>query len=556
MNAKRLCVLLLIIVSQLAGCSKDAPQQQVGKGLVDSSILNTLPESTVGFYVWNTGNDGYKKWRESGWGKQDLVSQLSQVQSYAKLEQSKETIDAFTNALKQSGLIADGDKVSGVEQGVLVLEAKPGTQIPRAAVAFIGKEDLEQKLPAFESAFVASGRTPEKEDFNGKVGFSVKFPEDVEVEGVPAPTAYFVAAGNRIAASSDKELAQALIGSGDSATIAKIKDSDQFKQTIAALSVKGEQFGFGYLDFEKFISNYTPQGSQENNAKMVPVKSVAFSRSMADGLVDVAAIRVEAKDETQTKVFEALQSASSSNGLLKQVPADTLLMLSFNAAFIGNLADTLKENPAAQSPEIERYLGVLRTIKDVGIGVRKASAGSPFPEILILGLSSDVATLRPAVKEMLTEAVASIGMPGAEFQTKEVDGNQIEYVMSPFGVGLYLGQTADGLVISSTESGLKDCLTSASGKGSSLIAGIPGDGRKLAEAGGVILAYTDFQSFADMMESVRGSLAMFTGGAGQPDTMTEDLASLRSMGSMMVAVNYNNGTLKIESNYSAPRTAG
>ena len=137
-------------------------------------------------------------------------------------------------------------------------------------------------------------------------------------------------------------------------------------------------------------------------------------------------------------------------------------------------------------------------------------------------------------------------------QTKDIDGNQAKYFTTLVGAGIYMSAPTgnNNLVIGSSESALKDLLSAQTNRTAGIVSSMP-EGLK-TQVGSANLAafYFNFKKVADVVNSVKNTLAMFTGGNSELNELLNS-ADIASWGFAAGGVSYSPGTLSINSSFEA-----
>lgn len=147
-----------------------------------------------------------------------------------------------------------------------------------------------------------------------------------------------------------------------------------------------------------------------------------------------------------------------------------------------------------------------------------------------------------AVKSSI--AAAAEGMPLSPWQDKEIAGAKSSFMSTPLGIGLYIAQPADStsLLLASSERAVKDAIVAA--KAGSSATGLA---QKHIDGTDGFLAYRiNFGELSNLVDSVKGNLAMFMGGSGELDKQlsTEEM---RKLGPQAGIVGFKDGVIRLSS---------
>ncbi len=547
-----------IIGLGVVGCSK----QEGGSGqagLLDNELLATLPPSAVGFVSWDAQSPAYANFKKSFWGG-GSTSSITMLESM-QFEGKSELIDPLVKVIKKSGLmdtIAAGK--DPIRRGVFYFDIGSDSKTPGAALYFTNGEgvDFNQVTARLETAIKEEGIPTSAEKSGGEQGFVADFSSKIDQPENPFKKMYFAGNKEKLAIATSTALAAQIFKEPvQDNGISKIKASAEFKKVSDGHDSKDNQFVFGFLDLARVLDaakGFAPDGAQNEDIKNFPLTSVSFSRAMADTPEDQVLVSFSPKNELQKKIVSAL-SGSGKNDILNKVPGDTLVWISLDGKAIKSIKDTaLSEAPPEEAEMGRAMLAPLDTLKALGIGVRNASGGSPFPELLIVGESDNSAQLANTLKQQLSGAIGMSGMPVSEWQDKDIAGVKVSYATSPFGVGAFIADANGAVVIASSEKAVTDALSAAKGSTAALAKSLPKDADDASSGDSLFVAYSDVTKLANMIESVQGNLAMFTGGQAAVDKSYTD--SLRKIGTFVLSAKLKDEVLKVQTNYDAPKAQG
>lgn len=132
------------------------------------------------------------------------------------------------------------------------------------------------------------------------------------------------------------------------------------------------------------------------------------------------------------------------------------------------------------------------------------------------------------------------------WQQKEVEGAQVDYLMTPFGMTVYLATTKDGIYITNSEAILSDTLS----KKAPLIKVIPAEfKRKITTNDNVILTtYAAYDKIISVVESLQSTFAALAGPQDNIFADTGMLDVLKEMGSTTATVCFDGKHLRANSN--------
>lgn len=562
-----LTVLTALLVALLfTSCTKkeeSATTSATAKGgLLDSELLGKLPVASLGFFIWDTGSEAYRRFKASPYGEQGLNQILEAVKGQSDSE-VKTAYLSVLGVLTKSGLISTEEKSieEPVKQGLAFVEYAAPAQLPSLGVYLAGKQgvNMQDKLASISSAFQGEGFTVQQKDVSGVKGLVVAVPETMRSD-IPLEQFFVGANPSHLAVSTSESTVGRLFGSPTDSGFDKLKASPDFGRTTSKLSTVGGQIGFAYLDVEKVISAIDQSPLKNADAKTAeelksfPIGALALTQAMGETPSGVLTVTLNPKNEEQKKVLSNLATAGKGD-LIEKSPASLMFFVSIDGNVLVNAKNAaLASVPSEEVAPFKDVIDLVDSLKSVGVGVKDAGAGSPFPEVLLMFQSSNASLLRDKIQEQLKLAVSSAGLPLAGWQEKDVNGVKVSYTMTPLGVGIYIGTTDDRLIVASSETALSDFV--ASGKGSNALAGsLSASSKQLVSAPvPIITVYSNFEKLAAMMESMQGTMAMFTGGQASAQTQSM-IDQWKKLGSVIAAIDYEGGVLRMRAGYDQPSKA-
>jgi hypothetical protein len=545
-------VCTVAILLALGGCSRKEDSATAG-GISPtapaSELLERLPVTTLGFIFSDTTSKAYSAYKRSPW-YQPADKYLEKLSS---IEGEIPGIAALLNVVKKSPLFLSGSGKEGFE-GVLFVSGDGS--VPGSHVGFWGKTgspiDPAAFLLTMESALKESGATPKRE----KIGEVEALTVAMNLEGADSSNLHIVALPDRYGMVSSRALAERLLKPLESIAesdrgIRALKNRASFQRAEARSAQVAGQFVFGFLDvsaLEDLVRDLTPSDTSTPPGKAeesLPFETVAFCRSMSEGLHDYVWLGTKPGGIPQD-ALSALASAGEHRGM-KNAPVNAVGALRVDGAV---LRAAKSGALSAMSPEEQRQIATasapLEGVKGITLVVRNASGASPFPEITVMAETSEPAALQGTLKGLLGGLVASGGLPVSGWQTREVAGAKVDFMVSPIGVGLFMGTVNGNLVISSADGAFADL---REGRTAPEVERFVGSDRFKGDSRPLALFYLSGKRLVSLLESVQASLAMFTGGKSM--VAPEDLEALRTLGEIGTAVSFGEDAFKVHTTYIA-----
>jgi hypothetical protein len=550
-------LLQLSLIASLAfalfACSKSG-DDDAKKPLFEASVLNRLPQDTHGFVLLSTISDGFKKFESSGWG---TIARRSMKESLTKLTTQIESpaLKSALDALVSSKLIA---LETGEHDAVATLVVYFGDEhegSPRWGIIATAATDvaLDAKLKEISASLASKNIQPTPLTGGDSLsGFSVT------PAGMKKPL-YFVGSEKLLAVGEELEVLKKALGEAPEGGITRIKALPQFAKSTQELPTEG-QFVVGFADtiplakaLKAAADKQLPTGTANSsiNLDTIPLDAIAFSRTMSDGLVDTLVAPVTPRDKDQMKLVNALTS-STKGQLIDVVPADVVAYLGLDGGSLASLKNAAVEDMAAQGQPLPAELALIDAVRGISLSLRKGAAASAFPDLILAIRTPQAGEIRTKLKEYIALGLESgAGMPAPQWMNKEIEGVPTEYFLTPFGVGLFISQVADVVIVASSESSVAEVMNSVKGSKKSLLSTLPSSvSERLKQRPAVVAGFVDFARLGTLIEEVQGSLAMFTGGT--PPVDSGQVAHLKQLGSFTTNLSFHGQVLRLETLYGEP----
>ena len=217
---------------------------------------------------------------------------------------------------------------------------------------------------------------------------------------------------------------------------------------------------------------------------------------------------------------------------LASISDDAAVLLGIHAP-IGKIAANLP------LPLDGQYSSV-RSIGSVALSVLGLPTGALAPELAIVIESSAPSDLRKLVKSSVQPLAAQGGLPPSSWQAKQVAGSPTDYVLTPFGVGIFIAEVSDAVLVSSTESALTQLIKNHEGGSSEKTAQIlrlsPGTRAPFA-------ARVDANRLATMARSLQATLSMLSKDAAA--VKGEQIDRFAALGTMYLTLEFNDGFIEL-----------
>ena len=534
----------------LAGCSKsDSAGSSSGgsaSGLLGAAVLQQVPANNVAFGVVSTGGAGYQRYKKSPCGTASMSARFSDALSKSTDPNQAELKKIMEIAQKLGFMSSDPNAPDVASEMALYAAPNLTTKKMDAALFLIGAtgQDLRKQLAVLKQAAIDDGKKVTAETVGSAEAFSIS-------EEATSTTFTFAATADKLAVGTNKESAARLWGAADGAWVQSLRTQPRFQRATNNLPTEGEEFGFFYVDVngvgEAVNALGMPGGFNKND---VPVESVALRASMGDAPTTGIAVAMEPRDDAQKRIFAAL-SGSGKSSLAEKFPAETVLFIGVD----GRVSKTIKDEAIAAGapipPEEAENLALLDTTDGIGIGVRSARATSPFPEVSIAIQNSNATKLGSYLKDTVLELI-SAGSGGMPLQQKKIGDIDVSYILTPLGVGLYVGHGANAVYLTSSEPSFEEMVQLGGGKGVTLASTLSKQSQGLLGSGNPLFStYINYEDGAELVKNLQGSLAMFTG--GQALIEPSELEQFKKMGKVSIAGEWKDNVAVLRGSFDAPK---
>jgi|GEM_PF-6940056 len=261
----------------------------------------------------------------------------------------------------------------------------------------------------------------------------------------------------------------------------------------------------------------------------LPARAVLTKGSLTgEGAVTFRVATVIDKQSPRGEKWYRDLEESSIPRALASISDDAAVLLGVHAP-IGKIAASIP------LPLDGQYASV-GSIGSVAISVLGLPAGALAPELAIVIESSAPSDLRKLVKSSLQPLAAQGGLPPSSWQVKQVAGSSTDYVLSPFGVGIFIAEVSDGVLVSSTESALTQLIKNHEGGSSEKTAQML---RLTTGTRAPFAARVDANRLAAMARSLQATLSMLSKDAAA--VKTEQIDRFGELGTMYLTLEFNDG---------------
>jgi hypothetical protein len=555
---------------QGGGATQAIPKSGADR-LASASLMKLIPSEAQAFVVWDLSGPAYQALRRTPWASEASLNNtirkaVDQLKTAGK-EQEGVAAQAVIGALEKLGIIpVPGQPIPPqpeIAQAAAYVVAKDANSAPEVAlfVTGSGRSKLSEKLPVFEELLKSSGLKPVKETFEGGVaGFSATLPDTSPVgdAGVQAPKSLYIAANDSaLAIGLSKDVVLSAFKPATSDRSEALRNSAEFKRAVDSVNSTEEGVGLAYVSLSKLLpiidqaaKNSGKSDGAEVDVAKLPVESLVWRQSVGDGFTNRWGVTVNPKTEAQTKIFEALKG-STLPAVAAKIPGDVALMFALDARPLKKLEFLMND---VSDPQSKMFFEQASQLQGATVAIRNNDAGSPFPDLFLFVDSENPAPFAEMIKMGVGSAMGGMG-GGVPWKDMEVEGTKVSFMSTPLGVGLYLGQPAAGktLVVASSQRSMKDALKALAGTGESITTRLQGSIKdQVGASQGFMTSYINFSEFANVVETVKNSLAMFAGGSTEELDQFLNPAELRKYGVSAGGIGFADGVFSITGRTAPP----
>ncbi|MCB0319889.1 MAG: hypothetical protein KDD60_03125 [Bdellovibrionales bacterium] len=584
MLSTTLLATLLVPLLVLTGCQRKSSEtstaqksQQESVDFLQGDLASKLPVATYGFVAWDASRPSAGDYLQH---LKTLNSESSLQEIFAKVQatspESAKEIQPFMETLEwlvKSGLLPFSASDSQlVSKGIGFLEVKDDLPLPGLGIYMNLKQgsDAAAKLKELRTQLDAQGvTTKDYASPSASYAFAImpKMDASSEKQAPAAQSPLQIVIGTSdtfMSIASTEQLFERAFQSSESETLSengarRIRETPQYQRLRAAYNGNGE-FMFGYLDLQKVLDRINTLIPSEQQKELpialsdIPVEAFAMRSGYDGGVIsDFGLLVDDTKLQEQKPLYDALHPTAKDTSLAS-APGNSVALISFADSVISALASTAQASIAGNTQQQEQYATVLADLaklKGVHLGVLPSDGSTVFPGLFLSVASTENGSLLTEIKGALSQASQEQGIPATAWQEKEIAGSASNFILTPLGVGVFLAQSENGLVLTSSESSLRQTLETQKSESSSLGADLPKQFRsRLEGVSPLFVAYFNADRTAELIHSVQGSLSMFTGGQNPIDN--EQIEQIRKVGTTFTFAAYDKGLLNLSGMTLAP----
>lgn len=537
------------------GCSKksDTPSGTTKSGvttLLQEPLLKKLPPATAAVSVIDFAGEGFQKMKHLPFAKNSsFMNHISRTADKLRetpgSEDAAKVLDGVLAGFKELGIAgADGtanwDAIMSKAVLFVAPDAGASDGIPAIGGFFTAAPgtSLAQKMPLIKKSMEQSGETATPVTIGGVTGFQV---------------GRVLAVGNDklLTVTSSKRAAELLFSTEETSAMAEMMESAELKQLQPRLQTSDPAVHVMFMSMTKLapivekLAAAAGEDASKLQLKDLPIDGVSSLASVRnDQLINTIGVGLTGRTETQKKVLSALAS-SNLPAIAGKFPADSAFSVSVDLKPLETADEVWAEMAANGTPRAQ--IDLLKSIKGVSLAVRGNDAGSPIPDLFVALESSKRDELATQIEQAVGQGIG--GGQAIPWQEKRIGSTPARYLMTPLGAGVFMARptgSTETIVAASSERALKDELEVAAGTLKGISTVVKTGDYMAGKPGELFALYVNFINTAAMLDGVRSSLAMFTGGSNDIENLF-NTASLRTMGNAFLSVGYTQGVLGIDS---------
>lgn len=237
-----------------------------------------------------------------------------------------------------------------------------------------------------------------------------------------------------------------------------INNDEAFKRSYEkSLKDNTTSFGFAALVLN---SNFLPDKKVQEELSKLPVKNVVMNQAFnnKDMLITRVASFYNPQTEEQKK-FVGTFNSSNTVVAPSVLPHDTIISITANVNFIKGLISGF-----GVEDKVAPYAHQLN-MEDLSVTLQGPVGSIALPSIsIVAGNAQDSDKIIEDIKNVISSSKNSLPIPANTWQKKKVNDLDIEYLITPLGVGLFMGKWKDNLIIATSENLLSEIISVASKK--------------------------------------------------------------------------------------------
>ena len=349
---------------------------------------------------------------------------------------------------------------------------------------------------------------------------------------------------NYLAVSSSANLANQLFAKLDKSK--KFDFNSENYQRLRSKTPSSDEFGLFYCDIQKIVQLAPQLGFIDEQYKallnLIPRQVLANFR-MTDKLEQDFSMHLP-----KAEMPEELKNIFSypAKNAWRNFPEKSFLAVNLNLNFLQRaFAYFAKLSPDKSLNEFMQFFpSSPEQQSSISFSLNNTNiTGYPDAQLVVSAPGSDKLVQR--FKTILGSQSAKSGLNKMDWQSKQIAGQATDFIATPFGVGLYLTETEDKLLLASSESALGSLLNPNNTLGNRINKELPAAADKPTA---IFSSYIDYTEIYKIFMNFRNMLGMFIppDSKQEANAVFEQLESLKRMGSIYFNSSYDGDVLDFD----------
>ncbi len=303
-------------------------------------------------------------------------------------------------------------------------------------------------------------------------------------------TWFLIAAKDRLVVASTVEAADKMFSGIPEAE--SFAANQAYAERVKLLPSSADQIGLVYIRDPEALSNPKAANAENKDPNAVGffIGNAVYDGTRKKGNLRLTSfITPDMKGDIQARLTE-LANVAGISGVLKS-NLQSVFSLTINAK---SLISTIQNS----SPEAAKEIENLPDVSELTIGLALPSGASPFPDVYGTIHTGDPALVLSTLKLLLDKQQML-----STWKTQTIAGTEVQLALSPIGVGAYLANLKDKVVLATSQPAMEQLIAGASSDN-----GANGTMFRFVVNGKQALALT---------KAMQGTLSMFMGGQAAID---------------------------------------
>lgn len=493
------------------------------------ALLNSMAPNTAGFIYWNTQAESFKRYISSPWGQ--AVDGLEWI--------DQPELKKIQSALTRSGVIHySSGHIDSISEGVAFFVPPADSSKNLDFALYLngtGDKDMTSVVGLLKTELVNEGlvvtdvNSPE-----GSATLRVAIPNSVP----QYPNEVLISASKgKLSVASNQELLKAGLSTTNASSPA-ILTKPKYLELKNGITERGS-FVIAAMDISSILpilEESTKAVDPNADLKSLPISFLTYDRTFSSGPKDRISLALESKSESQN---QAIKSLTGSKDISSSIPDDAVISLDLDGAAFAKLGEI------EQLQGMANVKSLLNQISRLSMFVRTGGTGSIFPEVILSIKSQNSDKFKKELVSQIKELSQLSAGALSPWKSVSIAGTNVEYALSPLGIGIYMGNIGEQTVIASSDAYFKSVLES--GNKSTLSSLV--DKIKKTHDNNLLLGYFDFKKVASLGRDLQGTVGIFSGGTPPPGA-DDPMKSLEQLGNLLFEVKIEASSVLIEAAYT------